>query len=627
MAKYEKLFDEFPPLTAKDWKEKIIQDLKGAPYDKLIWKNIEGVDVKPFYTEEDLKSLPFLNSFRDYLPGNRESGSWEIREDITVESWEKANKKGLNALNKGASSLAFIIPDNLQVSKEGIGILLKDIVFECININFISYTQSAQILDHLITLVKEKGVDATKVFGSVAFDPLGHLSLQGNLPNSPEEELKKLASLTEKASKALPGLRIGTLNGQNFHNAGSTIVQELAYSLAILSDYLEALSSSGISIETAVKSIQFNLAAGSIYFMEIAKFRAARLLFAKMVKAWDKSGKVDGKCFLHASTSTWNQTVYDPYVNMLRGTTEGMAAALGGVDSLTVTPFDHAFRKSTQFSDRIARNTQIVLKEEAYLAKVNDVPAGSYYIESLTDSIATAAWDLFVEIENQGGYLHALKKGTIQKSISETAAKRDQNVAERRRILLGTNQYPNAGESLHEDFNASIAFNEGSGKEKNQKHIVEPVKVYRGSEEFEKLRIQTEKSAQKPKVFLLTYGNPVMRKARAGFASGFFACAGYEIIDNAGFDNVPEGLKAAQNASSDIIVLCSADEEYLPMATEIKNADSSTDKNAILVVAGYPKESIEELKKLGLKHFIHMKSNVLEELKNFQKEIEKEIDK
>ncbi len=618
MAKYEKLFDEFPPQTMKDWEDKIVQDLKGTSYDRLIWKNIEGIDIKPFYTKEDLQSLSFpqLNSKGSNTAAG--SHSWEIREDITVEDWEKANKKALNALNKGATSLAFIIPNENKISPEKLETLLKDIVIECIDINFISYSQTEQIIEFLTDHVGKNGTDPRLITGSVGFDPLGHLTRYGNLPSTLPSEFSTLGKMRGKTAKELPSFRICCIEGAIFHNAGSTIVQELAYSLSILSEYLEVLTENGVNPEDAFKNIQFNMAAGPVYFMEIAKFRAMRLLFELILKAWEPSGKTKTDCYIHASTSTWNQTIYDPYVNMLRSTTEGMSAALGGVNSLSVTPFDHAFRPSTQFSERIARNTQIVLKEEAYLDRVNDVSAGCYYIESLTGSLVTNAWKLFKEIEKDGGYLKALQKGVVQKAIAETAAKRDKNIAERKKILLGTNQYPNPDEKSTEVNNSGRVIPEYSFYPEK---IIQPLLIYRGSEAFEKLRVRTEKADHRPVVFLLTYGNPVVRKARAGFASGFFACAGYEIIDNEGFSSPEEGYKAAGDAKADIIVLCSSDEEYLPLASELSKLREKRGNKSILVIAGNPKESLNELKQLGISHFIHIKSNLLEELMHFQEEL------
>jgi methylmalonyl-CoA mutase len=291
-----------------------------------------------------------------------------------------------------------------------------------------------------------------------------------------------------------------------------------------------------------------------------------------------------------------------------------MSATIAGIDSLTVTPFNNAFEKATDFSDRIARNTQILLKEESYFDKIVDPAGGSYYIETLTNSIAENAWKLFQEIESKGGYIEAFKAGFIQGKVTETANKRNLNIASRREILLGTNQYPNALEKADAKITAEAISSKTS---KRDDAIAEPIKPYRGAEQLELLRLKTDKAKETPKAFLLTIGDLTMRKARAGFASGFFACAGFKIIDNLGFKTVDEGVKAALDQKASIVVVCSSDDEYPTVAPAVLE---KLNGKAITVVAGYP-ASIEELKSKGIKHFIHMKSNLIETLQGFQKEL------
>jgi len=298
-------------------------------------------------------------------------------------------------------------------------------------------------------------------------------------------------------------------------------------------------------------------------------------------------------------------------VNMLRSTTESMSAVMGGCDSLTISPFDKAFRETTKFSERIARNTHIILKEEAWFDKVLDPAAGSYFIESLTDSVIEESWKVFLEIEELGGYLVAFKAGEVQKRIKASASLRDQNIAARKEVLLGSNQFPNPLDNKPEDMVMNLAFPRNEAK---VDLLAEPLKIYRGAMPFEELRMVSEKNPKK--VFLLTVGNPVWRKARAGFSTNFFGCAGFEIIDNHGFDSLDEGLKAAEKEKASIIVLCSSDEEYAGLAPE---AFGKIAKDTILVVAGFPKDCIEDLKLKGIQNFIHMKSNVLDELRRYQK--------
>jgi methylmalonyl-CoA mutase len=608
------LFDDFKPVGTTEWKEKMSNDLKGLTFEKLSWKTNEGIEIKPFYTSEDLETLGYLDGNPGeypFLRGNHKySNNWEIRQDILVDTVESANATALNALNRGATSLAFIFPQDKKLAGSEFSRLLKDIYIECISIIFISDTQSRQIFGFLTEEVNSRKIDPQRITGSVGADPLGFLTKTGRITNSFEKDYADAASLVKDADSRLPNLRTLAISGQLFHNAGATIVQELGFSLAMISDTLDLLSGQGLKPETIAKNIEINLSVGPVYFMEIAKLRAIRLLFARLCKSWGISDDRFLKTFIHCSTSGWNQSVFDPYVNMLRSSTEGMSAAMGGCDSLTVIPFDNAIRNSAEFSERIARNTQVILKEEAWLDKVRDPAAGSYFIENLTDSLINESWKLFLEIEEMGGYLAAFKNGEIQKRIRNSANLRNQNIAMRKEILLGTNQYANPLESIPEDLSIEMAF---PPFERQAGQIAEPLDFYRGAHAFEKLRLKSEGNRQK--VFLLTIGNPVWRKARAGFSVNFFSCAGFEVIDNSGFDSLDSGLAKAKSSRAPIVVLCSSDEEYATLAPETRK---KLDKHTIIVVAGYPKDCIEDLKSKGIENFIHLKSNVLDELTKYQ---------
>ncbi|MCB8994112.1 MAG: acyl-CoA mutase large subunit family protein [Bacteroidales bacterium] len=608
------LFREFSAVDPVTWKEKLVQDLKGIPYEKLVWKSHEGIEIKPFYTPEDLRSITYLESVPGQFPflrGTRSAApDWEIRQDILVEDFGKANAEALNALNRGATSLAFIFGDDLKITQGDFSLLLRDIIFECIDINFISHKHSSEILSFLTAEAKGRNIDISRIFGSLGNDPFGYLSEKGHFNHSEKDDFKTTASLISQNLANSPAFKTLSVNAGIFHNSGGSIVQEVAYCLAMISDYLDVLSGAGLKPADVARSMRLNFSVGSNYFMEIAKLRAVRFLFARLIKSWEVEDEEAMKAFIHCSTSAWNQTIYDPYVNMLRSTTESMSAVLGGCNSLTVNPFDKPFRRSTKFSNRIARNTQIILKEEAWLDKVTDPAAGSYFIESLTDSIITEAWKLFLEIEEKGGYLACFKSGHIQEEIRKSAIIKMQNIATRKEVLLGTNQFPNSGESKPEDLEMDVAFPENSDKDV----IAPPLKAFRAGEAFEKLRLRLEEKP--PKVFLLSIGNPVWSKARAGFASGFFACGGFEIMENNSFDSIESGIKSALESKAAIVVLCSSDDEYSQLAPE---AMMALQNKAILVIAGNPKDSIEDLKSKGIMHFIHLKSNVLEELEKFGK--------
>ncbi len=351
MTNKEELFREFDPVSTEEWEKKILQDLKGTPREKLIWKTPEGFEVRPFYRAEDLAGLEYLET----LPGEvlhrgastGQQNSWEIRQDILVGDYALANATALEALDRGATSLGFIIPDTLSVDLQGMRILLDDIYLESIGTHFITTLQALRVFDLLEEIVAEKNLDPRTIQGSIGADPLGWLALQGDYPGGTEKAFEDLATLIRKASQKMPGLRTVAINGRYFKNAGSTTTEELAFSLAMVSEYLDKLSGRALTSDEISRAFRLNLSSGAVYFMEIAKLRAARVLYAKLVEAWNPVDKSLLRCSIHTSTSEWNQTVYDPYVNVLRGATEAMSAVIGGADSVTVTPFDHAFRPST----------------------------------------------------------------------------------------------------------------------------------------------------------------------------------------------------------------------------------------------------------------------------------------
>jgi methylmalonyl-CoA mutase len=615
----KKLFADFQPVSTQQWEEQLLKDLKGADYaKKLIWKTNEGFDVKPYYRSEDITSIAWLKSLPDVFPfvrGNQTKGNdWLVRQDLKVDNIKATNEKALDILMKGVDSLGFELGCHKSYTTEEIELLLKNIRADIAELNFFSTPMHLELVEILEALVKKYNRPLEAVKASVNFDPLARLMRRGIWYKNEEADFETAFQLV-KAAKNLPQLRVIGANGHIFTNAGATIVQELAFTLALAAKYLTRLTDKGLFIGEVSPRIKFNLAVGSNYFMEIAKLRAYRLLWANITNAYGLNDANNGKMKMHLTNATYNLSVYDPYVNMLRTTTSSMSAILGGADSLTVQPFDVPFETPTAFAERIARNQQLIIKEESYFDKVADPAAGSYYVESLTDSLIKAAWELFLEVQEKGGYLAAVKTGFIQQQIKEAAQKRDMQIATRREIILGTNQYPNSGEQLKQDFPSAIF---EADDRRSESAIVETIVNYRGAQAFEKLRYQTDRYSRenkRPKVWMLTYGNLAMRKARAGFAANFFGCAGYEIQDNPGFASIEKGIEAAKDSGAEIIVLCSSDEEYNDTALK---AFEALHPNQIVVIAGYPMPLADELKAAGMEHFIHVKSNLLETLMQFQ---------
>ena len=612
-----KLFSEFNPVSTQEWEEKINADLKGKDYERaLVWRTYEGFNVKPYYRQENLEGLSYLNSLPGEFPfvrGNHKTDNdWFVRQNIFVGDFKTANKKALEILGKGVTSIGFYMNGCSQVTKEGLDILLKDICIESAEINLVCPDDTAQCAEVFAQYVSEGDWDKSKVVSSISIDPIGTFVLKGKLD---KDAISKLKPAIEK-TRVLPNFRILAVHGKFFANSGSSIVQELAFSLAQGAEYLTQLTELGLGIDDVAKSIKFNFGIGNNYFMEIAKLRAARLLWAQIVKAYKPECDCSAKMIAHSETNRYNKTIYDPYVNMLRTQTEAMSAALGGAHSITVLPFNAVYEEPTEFSERIARNQQALLKEESYLDKIADPSAGSYYIENLTASLAEQAWKLFLDVQEKGGFIAAFIDGFIQSEIKEMAAKRDQNIALRKDNLLGVNQFPNFTEKKTAEFDGSVFMPVDLTAEDAE---VETLKPYRGSQAFEALRYSTDvysKANKRPTAFMLTIGNLAFRKARAQFSCNFFAAAGFEVIDNNGFETIADGLAAAKKTNSEIVVLCSSDEEYASLAPELKAQIG----DEILVVAGYP-ECKPELEAKGITNFIHLKSNLLEDLKGYQSKL------
>ena len=622
--KKEKLFSDFSPVSTERWMEKVTADLKGADFEKkLVWKTNEGFKVKPFYRMEDLEGLKTTDALPGefpYLRGNKKNNNeWLVRQEIKVACPKEANAKALDILNKGIDSLSFHVKAK-ELGAEYIETLLEGIHAECVELNF-STCQGhvVELVNLLVAYFRKKGYDMKKLKGSVNYDFFNKMLTRGK----EKGEMVQTAKALIEAIQPLPLYRVLNVNALSLNNAGAYIYQELGYALAWGNEYMSRLTDAGISAGTVAKKIKFNFGISSNYFLEIAKFRAARLLWANIVAAYDSSLRDEGKgadqdcccaakMAVHAETSSFNLTLFDAHVNLLRTQTEAMSAALGGVDSMTVVPFDKAYETPDDFSERLARNQQLLLKEESHFDKVIDPAAGSYYIENLTVSIAQQAWNLFLSVEDAGGFYAALKAGTVQTAVNESNKARHKAVAQRREILLGTNQFPNFNEKAGEKRPVETKCCCG-GQEHTCEKDVATLVFDRAASEFEALRLETEASGKRPKAFMLTIGNLAMRQARAQYSCNFLACAGYEVVDNLGFETVEAGVEAAMAAKADIVVICSSDDEYAEYAIP---AFKALDGRAMFIVAGNP-ECAETLKAAGIENFIHVRVNVLDTLKEF----------
>ena len=607
----ERLFSDFTAPTRQEWRDKIEVDLKGADYQKkMVWRTNEGFSMEPFYRKEDVEDLALVNALPGefpYVRGNKTADNeWYVRQDIKCESAKAANEKALDILNKGVDSLGFIIPAD-QLSADYIATLLDGIYVECVELNFKTCQRhSLELAKLLVAYFQQKGCDKAKIVGSICFDPIEKILCSGKDRSGLIAQAKEMVEVL----KDFPQFRAVAVNAFKLTNAGAYSYQDLGYALAWGNEYLSAMTEAGVAPELAAQNIKFNLGINGVYFMEIAKIRAARMLWAQIVSQYT-ADKESAKMHICAVTTTYNQTLFDSYVNLLRSQTEAMSAALGGVDSMVVVPFDTPYEVPTDFAERIARNQQLLLKEECHFGRIVDVAGGSYFLETLTKALAEQAWKLFLDVEEKGGFLKEALAGNIQNAINETNVSRHGNAGKRKEFLLGTNQFPNFTEKSEgkEPIAACCCCHSGDSGESG----IPSINPTRLASDFEALRLTTEKAKKVPVAFMLTIGNLAMRQARAQFSCNFLAAAGYKVIDNLGFPTVEEGVDKALEAGADIVVICSSDDEYAEYAIP---AFKYLNGRALYVVAGAP-ACTEDLKAAGIENFIHVRSNQLETLREY----------
>ncbi len=596
---------EFPSGSSKVWMDQLNIDLKGRDISKLLWKSPEGIEVAPFYTPEDRNKLAHVVQFVKQIPHLKGNGAysnnWNIRQDISVLDIAKSNRKAISLSKLGINELGFIFHEKspgLEIAG-----LLENLDLSQIRLNLSSGANSFDLLKTIIPWLKSNKVNRDFFSGGIEYDPLGNLVLSGKFYISEAEDMKQAYKLLSFSLEHNSNIKLLSLSGNIFSNLGCTIVEELGFSLAMASEYISHISEMGINPSDIANTMQLNLGIGPNYFFEIAKIRSARWLWSVLTKAFEAEDA--NKIFIQSVPTSFNKTKFDSYVNMLRYTTEALSAAIGGANSINIFPFNSIEKQAGDFSERIARNTQIILKEESYINKINDPAAGSCYIESLTNSIAERSWELFQNIESHGGFLKSYKKGIIQEQIEKSREARRQNISGRKEILVGTNHYPNLIEvsSGHEKHDDPLTGIQGAG---HNKKLLEK----RGAYEFEKLREAVDLSGDRLAI-LFPFGNPSMRSARITFASGFIGCSGFEIKDLSGIKTIEEGIEICRKLNPDLIVLCSSDEEYPLISPRIIEKVQS---GPVFIIAGNPTDSKKKLYKLGIRHFIHTKSNIFETL-------------
>jgi methylmalonyl-CoA mutase len=571
----ENLLSEFPPVSTDTWEQAIAADLKGADYaEKLIWHSPEGIDVKPYYRAEDVAGLKWLDAAPGdfpYVRGIRAPGGWRIREHISAVDPEEANSAARCAVAAGAEEIAFL--HVVVANASDLGILVANLGE--IPVHFAHATPA------LIRLVLDRMTRRQS----------------GTMHSADLDWSADPAFSAEVISQAPASFVPFTIRAQDYANSGATAVEEVAFALASGVDFLAEMQERGVSQDRAAESLAFSFAMGPEFFMQIAKLRAVRMVWAQAVTSFGGGAREHTRARIYALTSRWNRTIYDPHINMLRATTEAMSGVLGGADSIYVAPFNECYNVGDEVSRRLARNTQIILKQEAHLARVADAGGGSYCLEALTDAIAQKAWKLFQEIEAAGGYRKAAE--LIEQTLEQRRAAQEKSVITRRRILTGTNRFANAAEQVLERICGELVPHSG-----------------RAALPFEELRLRTERhvadKGQTPRILLAEIGDAKMRSARSGFVAEFLACAGLNT-DIRKF----ETARAIIAVDANLIVLCSSDPEYLAIATELFAEMKTRGAQIPVMIAGNP-ETAEPLRAAGITEFIHLRSNPIEVLTTVQ---------
>lgn len=616
----EKLFSEFSPVTKTEWEELIQRELDSTEFrDKLIWHTREGFSISPFFTVEDFTDPPPV------IPSIY-TRNWKCCELIVEGSPEQANQAIKQASEGGVEAclLQSRITTGSDQSKfiiSGVSILtqadmdkLTDGIAPAMELIF-DFGMALPLKIELLRKLEEKAIQYTAVY-----DPLTEAAKTGYISIDESDIKNTIERLTEYRSKNLL-----CADGAFYHNAGATIIQEAGITLAIASEYLAIADNHTKQNIADMMFIRF--ATGPLFFPEIAKYRAIRLLWPKLLQAFGIENSKPLRIF--AETGKTNKTNLDSYNNLLRSVTEATSAATGGADILMVHPFQNNTGAPESFSLRISRNIQHILREEAHFNKTDDPSSGSYYIEMLTDTVARESWEYFRKIESKGGFLKSLKSGFIRDDISDAREKKERDYAEGHRIMIGTNRFPNPGEKISAKVNNTYSENEISFPEggfdslaakfySHDKHSALAIKDFRAAKPFEQIRLRTDKWAGQsnriPLVRLMTIGNAKWSEARATFSQNVFGCAGFEVITTGG-DLAALDTTNRNNSDADIFVLCSSDEEYERYSEQFCRLLSG---KGILILAGKPSEKEDLFRKMGINEFIFSGMNLPHFLQNIQ---------
>jgi methylmalonyl-CoA mutase len=613
-----RLAADFAPATYEDWRKLVDGVLKGAPFEKLVGKTYDGIRIDPIYRRATNASP---------IAGRGPASPWQIMQRIDDPDPRRANTQALHDLENGATGLALVFAGGsgahgfgLEPTAEAVDKVLEGIYPDAgIALDLQIGPQSRMAAIHVAEHVKRRGFAPADCDIRFGLDPLAACAVWGSSPY----DWNEIVPAVTGAIKGLVALGFkgpfAAADGRLIHDAGGSEVQELAFVLACGVAYLRALDQAGVALEDAQTMVYARLSADTNQFLTLAKFRALRLLWARIEQA---SGLTPRQLFVAADTAWRMLTQRDAYVNMLRATMAAFSAGLGGANAVTVLPHTLALGLPDDFARRAARNTQLILLEESNLAKVSDPAAGSGGIETLTKELCEAAWTLFQEIEKAGGIFAALQQNLIQREVAATRAAREANIAKRRDVLTGASEFPNLHEANATVLAATPIVLPPYGEAKFRFDALSPMRL---AEPFEALRDKSDarlkSSGARPRIFLANLGTPADFIARATFAKSFFETGGIEAIDSQGFSDSAVLADAFKMSGAAIACLCSSDKVYGEHAAAAAKALQAAEARHIYL-AGRPGELEAALRASGVSGFIFAGCDALATLQEAYRRME-----
>ncbi|UMB59963.1 methylmalonyl-CoA mutase subunit beta [Lutibacter sp. A80] len=591
--KNKALFSEFPPVSTEQWMERVTADLKGADFDKkLVWKNLTGINIQPCYSIE--------NKIEQLQNTGENSQSLVNYRSITVTTAENGNKLAIKAVEEGMNGIIFQLKENVSIAN-----LLNGIDLNATTVSFEITDDAVAFTTDLVAFAKDSNLK-----GYINTGVISNYVTTGSFNASQIEVIAELVKLTAD----FPNFKAITVSGTEYLDSGANQVQEIAYTLNSLVFLIEKLSEKGIETQTIFNNLNFKLAIGLEYFVEIGKFRAFNSLLAEVATKYGVSELTNT---ITAKTSIWSKSVTDAETNLLRCTTEAMSAILGNVDGVLIDAYDKEFKNPSDFSSRIAGNITTILREESYFGKVSNPVDGSYYIEEVSSKIAEKALVLFQAIEADGGFYTAFENETIQQQIAEIRLKKLKLISQRRTPMVGINKYPNLMETVAVD----VLSKGGAADSKT-------LTPRRASLEIEAMRRVTEElvaeTKVRPIVQLASFGNLNMRKARAAFAYDFIGVSGFDVHQEESFNSAEEAATESAKSDAHVVVICSSDQDYDESAVAFIKAFRAIAKNKVLLLAGAPK-NMDELTELGLDGVVNMRTDVLVTLSAIQEKVQKTL--